>query len=344
MNLWKANVSQFALGSMTFGTQTPQDIAHRQIDLALEAGVNLIDTAEMYPVNPFRAETTGLSEIVIGNWVASHPAKRAKMMICTKHAGSRHRLVRGGEPISSKTIPQAVEGSLKRLQTDFIDLYLFHWPNRGSYSFRNNWIYDPFDQDPSQTLAHFDDALAALSKQVDKGNIREFGLSNETIWGMGRWCARATATGGPRPVAIQNEYSLLCRLADTDLAEFCVHEDVGIMAYSPLAGGLLTGKYRDGQHIPDRSRMTYTPDIHGRVTHRMWPAVAAYGEIALKHGLDLTQMALAWAAAMPFVATVTLGAVDEAQLRHALQAQKITLSDTFFQDIDIGHRAHPMPF
>ena len=344
MNLWKASVSKYALGAMTFGTQTPQDIAHRQIDLALEAGVNLIDTAEMYPVNPFHRETTGLSEEVIGNWVASNPEKRAKMMICTKHAGSRHRLIRGGEPISSKTIALAIEGSLKRLQTDFIDLYLFHWPNRGSYSFRNNWSYDPSDQDRSQTSAHFDDALEALSKQVDKGNIRNFGLFNEITWGMGHWCSRAAATGGPRPITIQNEYSLLCRLADTDLAEFCVQEDVGIMAYSPLAGGLLTGKYRGGQHIPDGSRMTFTPDMHGRVTLRMWQAVTAYDQIAVKHGLELTQMALAWASARPFVATVVLGVVDETQLRHALKAQKIKLTDALIKDINHCHQAHPMPF
>lgn len=337
-------MSQFALGAMTFGTQTPQDIAHCQIDLALEAGVNLIDTAEMYPVNPFRAEATGLSEKVIGNWVSAQPEKHAKMMICTKHAGSRHRLVRGGEPISSKTIPQAVDGSLKRLRTDFIDLYLFHWPNRGSYSFRNNWNYDPSDQDRVYTSAHFDDALEALSKEVEKGNIREFGLSNETTWGMGRWCTRAAATGGPRPVTIQNEYSLLCRLADTDLAEFCFYEDVGMMAYSPLAGGLLTGKYCVGQYIPDGSRMTFTPDIHGRVTDRMWQAVAAYDEIATKHGYDLAQLALAWTASQPFIATVILGAVDQAQLGHALKAQKIKLTDAVFQDINHCHQAHPMPF
>lgn len=145
--------------------------------------MNLIDTAEMYPVNLFHRETTGLSEEVIGNWVASNPEKCAKMMICTKHASSRHRLIRGGEPISSKTIALAIAGSLKRLQTDFIDLFLFHWPNRGSYSFRKNWSYEPYDQDWSQTSAHFDDALETLSKQVDKGNIRNFGLSNETTWG-----------------------------------------------------------------------------------------------------------------------------------------------------------------
>lgn len=255
-------VSELCLGSMTWGTQNSFEEGWAQIDCALDAGVNMIDTAEMYPVNPVSAETTGRTEEVIGQWFA-RDKRRKDVVLATKHSGEGMMHVRDGAPISSATIPQTLEGSLRRLQTDYIDLYQFHWPNRGSYMFRKNWSWDPSDQNRAETIAHMEDTLGALQREVERGTIRAFGLSNESAWGLAQWSAVAQRMGGPRPVAVQNEYSLLCRMADTDVAEACLNEDIGMLSFSPLATGLLTGKYQD-EAIPDGSRATYVADLGGR--------------------------------------------------------------------------------
>ena len=278
-------VSELCLGTMTFGTQTPEPEAHAQIDMALAAGVNFVDTAEMYPVNPVRKETVGGSEAIIGTWNAANTARRGDYVLATKHSGEGLAIVRDGAPISSTTIAGAIEGSLKRLQTDYIDLYQFHWPNRGSYMFRKNWSFDPSGQDKNETLAHMQDALGALQREVDRGTIRHFGLSNESAWGTAQWLAVAEAGGLPRVASIQNEYSLLCRMYDTDLAELSVNEDVGLLAFSPLGTGLLTGKYQGGA-VPEGSRKSLSPGLGGRDSARVDGAVSAYLEIAQKHGLD----------------------------------------------------------
>ncbi len=254
-------VSELCLGTMTFGTQTSEAEAHAQIDMALAAGVNFVDTAEMYPVNPVSKDTVGDSEAIIGNWNAK-TGRRGDYILATKHSGEGLAAVRDGEPISSKTIAPTIEGSLKRLKTDYIDLYQFHWPNRGSYMFRKNWTYDPSGQNREETLANMEDCLEALQAQVDKGNIRAFGLSNESAWGTAQWLRLSEEKGYPRLASIQNEYSLLCRMYDTDLAELSVNEDVGLMAFSPLGTGLLTGKYQNGA-VPEGSRKTLNPDLGG---------------------------------------------------------------------------------
>jgi len=335
-------VSRYCLGTMTFGTQTDPADAHAQLDRARDAGIDFLDTAEMYPTNPSRAETVGRTEEIIGDWFA-RTGRRAEWVVATKHTGAGAAHVRDGAPISAATIPQAVEGSLRRLRTDVIDLYQFHWPNRGAYSFRRNWHYDPTGQDRSETLAQMQDALGALARQVEKGNIRAFGLSNETAWGMAQWLRLAEAAGAPRAATIQNEYSLLCRLFDTDLAELCHHEQVGLLAFSPLAAGMLTGKYQGGA-VPEGSRMAATPGLGGRDTPRAPLAVAAYMQLAARFGLDPVQMALAFAAARPFTASVILGASSLAQLDHALGASGLTLPAEVLDAIDETHRAHPMPF
>lgn len=335
-------VSALCLGSMTWGSQNTTGEGHAQIDRALEQGINFIDTAEMYPVNPVAKETIGRTEEVIGDWFAK-TGRRDEVVLASKHSGEGMAHARGGAPISSKTIPEAVEGSLRRLKTDCIDLYQFHWPNRGSYMFRKNWHYDPSGQDKAETLAHMEDALEALQKQVDKGNIRAFGLSNESAWGTAQWLRLSEEKGLPRVASIQNEYSLLCRLYDTDLAELSVNEDVGLLAFSPLAAGLLTGKYQDGA-MPDRSRMTVNASLGGRKTGRAFKAVDAYLEIAARHGLDPTQMALAWCINRPFMESVIFGATSVAQLDVALGAADLTLSKEVLEEIDAAHQAHPMPF
>lgn len=335
-------VSELCLGTMTFGTQTPEQDAHAQIDYALAAGVNFVDTAEMYPVNPVRKETTGRSEEIIGNWNAK-TGRRGDYILATKHSGEGLAHVRDGAPISSQTIAATIEGSLKRLQTDYIDLYQFHWPNRGSYMFRKNWAYDPSSQNREETLANMVDCLEALQAQVDKGNIRAFGLSNESAWGTAQWLRLAEEAGAPRVASIQNEYSLMCRLYDTDLAELSVNEEVGLLAFSPLAAGLLSGKYQKGA-VPEGSRKSLVPGLGGRDGPRTYGAVAAYLDIAARHQLDPVQMALAWCGTRPFMASAIFGATTQAQLTHLLGAVDVRLSNEVLQEIDQAHRAHPMPY
>lgn len=335
-------VSEYCLGTMTFGTQTSEAAAHQQIDLSLDAGINFVDAAEMYPVNPISPETQGRTEEIIGTWFAK-TGRRKDMVLATKHSGAGLAHVRDGALISAKTIPEAIEGSLKRLQTDHIDLYQFHWPNRGSYMFRQNWDFDPSGQNKADTLAHMEEALEALQKEVDKGRIRAFGLSNESTWGTAQWLRVSEDKGGPRVASIQNEYSLLCRMADTDLAELCVNEDVGILAFSPLATGLLTGKYQGGV-TPDGSRKSINGDLGGRVSPRVFDAVQAYLDIADKHGLDPVHMAMAFTVQRPFMCASIFGATTVDQLDHILAGADLRLSAEVLKDISAAHRAHPMPY
>ncbi|MHC9236784.1 aldo/keto reductase [Pseudooceanicola sp. 502str34] len=336
------SVSNYCLGSMTWGNQTDTEDAHRQIDSALAAGIDFIDTAEMYPVNPVRASTVGRTERVIGLWLEK-TGKRGDVVIASKHSGGGNRNIRDGAPITAKSIPEVVEGSLRRLKTDYIDLYQFHWPNRGSYHFRQIWDYDPSGQNREETMAHMVETLEALQKQVDRGTIRAFGLSNESAWGTTQWARLAEAGHGPRVATIQNEYSLLCRQFDSDLAETCLNEDVGLLAYSPLAAGLLTGKYQGGA-VPEASRMSLVPELGGRKTERVFPAVDAYLALAAKHGLDPVHMALAWCAQRPFMASVIFGATTQPQLDHILAGLELHLSDEVMKELDTVHRSHPMPF
>ncbi|MCP4825108.1 MAG: aldo/keto reductase [Shimia sp.] len=335
-------VSEFCLGTMTFGTQTDEADAHQQIDMSLDAGINFVDAAEMYPVNPISPETQGRTEEIIGTWFAK-TGRRKDMVLATKHSGAGLAHVRDGALISAKTIPEAIEGSLKRLQTDYIDLYQFHWPNRGSYMFRQNWDFDPSGQNKADTLAHMEEALEALQKEVDKGRIRAFGLSNESTWGTAQWLRMSEDKGGPRVASIQNEYSLLCRMADTDLAELCVNEDVGILAFSPLATGLLTGKYQENA-TPTGSRKSINGDLGGRVSPRVFDAVQAYLEIADKHELDPVHMAMAFTVQRPFMCSSIFGATTIEQLEHILAGADLRLSAEVLKDISAAHRAHPMPF
>ncbi|MBE1283963.1 MAG: aldo/keto reductase [Rhodobacteraceae bacterium] len=335
-------VSELCLGTMTFGTQTPEEEAHAQIDMALAGGINFVDTAEMYPVNPISAETVGRSEEIIGNWNA-RTGRRGDYVLATKHSGEGMKHVRDGAPISSKTIAPTIEASLRRLQTDYIDLYQFHWPNRGSYMFRQNWSYDPSKQNREDTLANMEDCLGALQSQVDKGNIRAFGLSNESAWGTAQWLRIAEAAGTPRLASIQNEYSLLCRLYDTDLAELSVNEDVGLLAFSPLGTGLLTGKYQDGA-VPEGSRKAISPELGGRHSDRVYGVVAVYLEIAKRHGLDPIHMALAWCRTRPFMTSAIFGATRLPQLEHILKSVDLELGQEVLDEITAAHRAHPMPY
>lgn len=335
-------VSGICLGSMTWGTQNTEAEGHAQIDHALERGVDFIDTAEMYPVNPVASETIGRTEEIIGSWFA-RTGRRADVVLATKISGAGLAAVRDGAPITPAALRQAVEQSLRRLRTDYIDLYQLHWPNRGSYHFRQSWEYDALGQDRAEVRADLEASMQMLATLQAEGKIRHFGLSNETAWGMAQWVRMSEAGAGPRPASIQNEYSLLCRLYDTDLAELGVQEEVTLLAYSPLAAGLLSGKYAGGV-VPAGSRMALVPQLGGRVTPRVWGAIDAYVEIAREAGLDPVTMAVAFVRTRPFPVIPIIGATSVAQLDRSLAAADLVLPKDVLEAIGRAHRAHPMPY
>ena len=337
-------VSEFCLGTMTWGTQTLPADAHRQIDMALDHGVNFLDTAEMYPVNPLSAETLGGVETIIGDWIAARGG-RDRLVIATKCTGKGSEVIRGGAPpITPDRLRQAVETSLTRLRVERIDLYQLHWPDRGSYHFRQNWSYSP--PQAAERAAILDGMAAvmeALAGLQAEGKIGAFGLSNETAWGMAQWLRLAGQGAGPRPVSIQNEYSLLCRLADTDMAELCALEEVTMLAFSPLAAGLLTGTYA-GDVTPEGSRRSFRADLGGRIQPRTFGAVAGYLGLAQGWGIDPVQMALAWCRQRPFPCIPILGATTSEQLAGQLPAAGLQLDADQLAEIDTMHRAHPLPY
>lgn len=335
-------VSDWCLGTMTFGNQTPQDDAHHQIDMALEAGINFLDTAEMYPVNPVSKETVGHSEEVIGNWVKA-TGRRDDIVIATKVSGDNPGWVRDGKGYDGAVIKEAVEGSLRRLKTDVIDLYQMHWPMRGSYMFRQNWRYDPSKQNRAKTMDHMMDVLTSLGELVKEGKLRAIGMSNESAWGMTQWTRLADENGLPRMASVQNEYSLMCRLYDTDMAEVAVNEDITLLSFSPLACGLLTGKYQGGA-VPAGSRMSIGPELGGRMTPRTLPVTQVYVDLAAKHGLDPAHMAMAWQRSRPFPISAIFGTTTADQLAHLLKGKDMILSEDVLDDIAAAHRANPMPY
>ena len=336
------NVSALCLGSMTWGSQNAVHEAHAQIDAALAGGINFIDTAELYPTYPILAETVGRTEEIIGEWFA-RTGRRDDVVLATKISGAGQAKVRGGAPITAAGIRTAVEGSLKRLQTDTIDLYQLHWPNRGSYHFRQYWSYEVGPQPRAEIEDHMLEVLQEMQRQIEAGNVRYFGLSNESAWGTAKWLGLAERHGLPRVQTIQNEYSLLCRIFDLDLGELSQKEDVSLLAYTPLAAGLLTGKYAPDK-TPPGTRRAVAPDLNGRISDRVWGAIDAYAEIARKHGLDRVEMALAWAMSRPFMGSVIFGATKTGHVERALRAADLKLSDEVLADVAAAHKSHPMPF
>lgn len=336
------SVSEICLGTMTWGSQNTEGEGHAQMDLARASGVNFWDTAEMYPVNPVRAETVGRSEEIIGSWLAARGG-RDRLVLASKVTGEGQDAVRGGAPITGAVLREAVEGSLRRLQTDYVDVYQLHWPNRAAYHFRDIWTFDPRGGDKAKIEAHMLEILAVSAELIAEGKIRHIALSNESVWGASRWLALADKHGLPRMATVQNEYSLLCRQFDSDWAELSYLEDMPLLAFSPLATGLLTGKYA-GDVIPEGTRRALNPTLSGRVTPQVFPAVAAYLGVAARHGLDPAQMAIAFCRSRPFPCIPIIGATSLAQLELALGAADVTLSPEVLADIDAAHRAHPMPY
>jgi aryl-alcohol dehydrogenase-like predicted oxidoreductase len=336
------NVSRLCLGTMTWGSQNTQAEGHAQIAQALDDGVTFWDTAEMYPTNPVRAETVGYTEEIIGNWFATS-GQRDRVVLASKLSGKGQMMVRDGAPITGAGLRLALEAALKRLRTDYIDLYQLHWPNRGSYHFRQMWNYNPRGGDAMQVTANMIDVLETAKALIAEGKIRAIGLSNESVWGAGRWLHLAETLGLPRMASVQNEYSLLCRQFDTDWAELSMMEDMPLLAFSPLAAGLLSGKYA-GDVTPEGSRRSHTPELGGRITPFVFEAVAAYLGIAARHHIDPCQMAIAWCLTRPFPVIPIIGATTAAQLASNIAAADLILPAEVLADIGAAHRAYPAPY
>ncbi|PRY95591.1 aryl-alcohol dehydrogenase-like predicted oxidoreductase [Hasllibacter halocynthiae] len=337
------DVSALCLGTMTWGTQTPPEDAHEQIDACLGHGIDFLDTAEMYPVNPVRKETVGRTEAIVGDWIR-RTGRRDELVIATKCSGENGSFVREGRMVDGDVIREALDGSLRRLRTDRVDLYQLHWPNRGSYHFRQYWDYDPSGQPPKAEVDdNIADCLEALDEAKKAGKIRAWGLSNESAWGTTRWLAQAEAGRGPRVEAIQNEYSLMDRRYDTDLAELGHQEGVTLLAFSPLACGFLTGKYAGGAK-PEGSRAAINDGLGGRFTDSALAAAAAYVALAREIGMEPVHLALRFCLTRPFPCIPIFGATTIEQLRTILDCSDDPLPNEVMDRIDAVHRAHPMPY
>ena len=332
------NVPDVCLGTMTFGEQTCEADAHAQLDYALEHGVNLIDTAEMYAVPP-RAETFGASESIVGRWLKRQA--REKIIVATKVAGPSRNLdwIRGGPPaLDRANIRAAIEGSLQRLQTDYIDLYQLHWPERNQPMF-GQWQYSP---DKERECTPIRTQLEALAELVAEGKVRHVAVSNEHPWGIMEFTRLADEFGLPRIVSTQNAYSLLNRTHETAMTETCHREGVGLLAYSPLAFGHLTGKYLADPAAA--GRLTQWPNFGQRYTKpNVAPAVAAYVELARSHAMTPTQLALGFVRSRWFVASTIIGASSLAQLKETLPATLTPIHGELLEAIDAIHLRYTNP-
>ncbi|ROR34619.1 NADP(H)-dependent aldo-keto reductase [Inmirania thermothiophila] len=336
-------VGRIALGTMTFGEQNSEAEAHAQLDRAVDAGVNLIDTAEMYPIPP-AAETQGRTEAIIGSWLHRRPGMRGRIVLATKVSGRADWLpwIRDGSPrLTRSHIHRAIDDSLRRLGTDHVDLYQLHWPDRHTNFFGRLG----YEHAPDADETPIEETLAALEELVRAGKVRWVGVSNETPWGVMRYLRAAERLGLPRIVSIQNPYSLLNRSFEVGLAEIAHREGVGLLAYSPLAFGVLTGKYLDGARPPG-ARLTLFED-RARYTRYSTPegeaATRAYVALAREHGLSPAQMALAYVLSRPFVTAAIIGATTLAQLEENLGAEDLVLPPEVLEGIEAIHRRHPNP-
>lgn len=330
-------VTDICLGTMTWGSQNSEAEGHAQIARAREAGINFMDTAELYAV-PGSPETSGRTEEIIGTWFSANK-DRDQWILASKIGGGGSSFLRNGRRADGPSIREAVDASLKRLQTDYIDLYQIHWASRGSYNFDGSWKYAPHKQDTADVLANLTDMLEALGDLVAQGKLRHIGVSNETTWGIMQYLRIAEQQGLPRLVSVQNEYSLVRRHFDLDLAEMAHHEDVGLLAYSPLAAGLLTGKYFDGA-TPKGSRKDYQKGFW-RLNEHSERAAKEYVGLAQKHGLDPARMAIAFCRSRPFMTSTIIGATNIEQLDNALAARDLTLSGEVLNEIEAIHRRYP---
>ena len=327
------DVSVIGLGTMTWGEQNTEDQAHEQIDFALEQGVNFLDAAEMYPVPP-RPETQGRTEQYIGSWFKK-TGRRSEVILATKAAGPVRQAHQPNHIRDGKThfdranLTAALDASLARLQTDYIDLYQLHWPDRSTNTFGRlsyPWIEDEYTVEIHETLA-------ILAEFIKAGKIRHIGVSNETPWGVAQFLAASKNLDLPRIASIQNPYSLLNRTFEIGLAEFSHREQVGLLAYSPLAFGVLSGKYLNGVR-PEGSRLALYERFSRYTNPQAEAATAEYVKIAHEHGLTPTQLALAYVNSRPFVTSNLIGATNLVQLRENIGSIKVSLSEDVIAQID----------
>ena len=330
-------VSKICLGTMTWGQQNTEAEAHEQISYALERGINMLDAAEMYPVPP-RAETQGRTEEYIGTWFKK-TGLRDSYVLATKAAGPNPEFhyLRGGPKFTKEQLIEAVNGSLRRLQTDCIDLYQLHWPDRYTNFFgQRGYLHREQPETP------IEETLRALEDIVQSGKVRAIGLSNETPWGTMKFLELANREGLPRVESIQNPYSLLNRTYEIAMAEVSHREDVGLLAYSPLGMGLLTGKYRNGAK-PEGSRMVVFERFTRYEGAETWAAAERYLQLADDHGINPTHMALAFVNARPFVVSNIIGATTMEQLKMNIDSLDVVLSKDVLQGIEAIQQAIPNP-
>ena len=331
-------VSTICLGTMTYGEQNTQDEGFEQMDYSLDQGVNFWDTAELYSVPP-KEETFGLTEKIIGKWFEK-TKKRNKVIIATKVAGPSRDYIRGGgNNYTLKRMTEALNESLKRLKTDYIDLYQLHWPERNTNMFgKLGYVHDD-----KENWNMFEDVLDHLNKFVKEGKIRDIGLSNETPWGVSKCLNLAKEKDLPRMMTIQNPYNLLNRTYEVGLAEISIRDEIGLLAYSPLATGYLTGKYRNNQ-LPKNSRLERDGDFWRRYNKpNTSKAVDAYYEIAKKNNLDFAQMSLKFCEIQPFTTSVIIGATTMDQLKTNIESVNINLSDEVINEINEVQKIYPNP-
>ena len=328
------HVSKICLGTMTFGEQNTEAQAHAQLDYALERGVNFIDTAEMYPVMP-RGETQGRTEQYIGTWLKKS-GKRNEVVLATKVAGPSRGMgwIRNGEnDLNASNIRAAVDASLLRLQTDYIDLYQLHWPSRNAPIFGQK-VFDPTLERPCVEVA---ETLTVLSDLVKEGKLRHIGVSNETSWGVSEFVKEAERQNGTRIISIQNAYNLVNRGFEQGLDETCFRENIGLLAYSPLAFGRLTNKYADDVNAQGRLTL-FPPNWSPRYMRpEVIEACKRYAALARAHGMTPTQLALAWCYSRWFVASTIIGATTLAQLKENIDAFDLRLSDDLVRAVNAIH-------
>jgi aryl-alcohol dehydrogenase-like predicted oxidoreductase len=331
------NVSAICLGTMTWGEQNTESEAHEQMDYAVAHNVNFFDAAEMYPVPP-KADTAHRTEEYIGTWLANR-GKRDDIILATKVAGrSQMKWIRGGPRLNKSHIIEACESSLRRLQTDYIDLYQVHWPERSTNFFgkRGYTHQEGKDNIPVQTT------LEALNELVVAGKVRAVGLSNETPWGVHEYLRLTELHGLPRVVSIQNPYNLLNRTFEVGLAEMAIRESVGLLAYSPLAFGMLTGKYENGAK-PANARLTLWERFSRYSNARATEANTRYVNIAREHGYDPAQMALAYVTSRPFMTSNIIGATTMEQLKSNIGSAELVISDEALEQIEAVQEEIPNP-
>lgn len=330
-------VSVICLGTMTFGDQNNAAEAHAQLDYAVEHGVNFIDTAEIYP-SPIRAETQGATESIIGEWLAARK-KRDDVVIATKVAGPGVSHIRGGTRLTARHISEAIDSSLKRLRTDYVDLYQTHWPDRNT-NFFDRVNYKHKEDENAVPLA---ETLGALKDLMDAGKIRAFGVSNETPWGMLEHLRLAQEEGLPAPVSVQNPYSLLNRSYELGMAEISARENCGLLPYSPLAFGVLSGKYLHGASPPG-ARLTSYKEYYGRYdTAKAHAAVADYAALAAERGVSPAKLAIAWSVHQPFVTSSIIGATSLAQLGENIAAADLRPDDSMRAQLEALGKKHFNP-